>query len=199
MAAQDMSAQPTLDQATAALEGDVSALFELAELWRPCLRTIAAEVLDKGLAGKIDPLDMVQGAVLTAVQQFSPFEGKSLEELQAWLIAIVRNEARQTQRHWRRRRSVSREVPLCRDSVGLELSDGKSSIWHQTMRRERATRLFAAMERLAADDREVISLRHFGGLSHAEIAARMGRSEAAVRQLWIGALGRLRRELGDST
>jgi RNA polymerase sigma-70 factor (ECF subfamily) len=201
MPSQERTSQPTADQVAAALGGDLAALCDLAEIWRPYLKAVAAEVLGDGLAGKVDPSDTVQGAVLMAVQQFSQFEGESLEELRAWLIAIVRNEARQTQRYWRRqRRTVARELSISPDSEsGPEPIDDKSSVGHQSMRHERATRLFAAIERLAADDREVISLRHFSGLAHAEIAARMGRSEAAVRQLWIGALRRLRRELGEST
>jgi DNA-directed RNA polymerase specialized sigma24 family protein len=40
-------------------------------------------------------------------------------------------------------------------------------------------------------------MRNLEGLSHEEVAARMGRAVGAVRMLWLRALSRLRRELGE--
>ena len=56
--------------------------------------------------------------------------------------------------------------------------------------------LAEALSRLPEDYREVIVLRNLEGLSHEEVAARMGRGIGAVRMLWLRALSRLRRELG---
>jgi DNA-directed RNA polymerase specialized sigma24 family protein len=51
------------------------------------------------------------------------------------------------------------------------------------------------MERLPPASREVLVLRHFQDLSFPEIASRMGRTLDGVKNLWIRALGRLRREV----
>jgi RNA polymerase sigma-70 factor (ECF subfamily) len=50
-------------------------------------------------------------------------------------------------------------------------------------RDERAGLLLAALERLAGPQREVVLLRHVVGLTPAEIAARIGRTESAVHGL----------------
>jgi len=54
-------------------------------------------------------------------------------------------------------------------------------------------RLFEACERLSDGQREVISLRFGGGLSVAEAASVMGKSEGAVKVLQHAALVKLRR------
>jgi RNA polymerase sigma-70 factor, ECF subfamily len=51
------------------------------------------------------------------------------------------------------------------------------------------------MDRLPAATREVLLLRHFQDLGFPEIARRMGRTLDSVKNLWIRALARLRREL----
>jgi RNA polymerase sigma factor (sigma-70 family) len=56
-----------------------------------------------------------------------------------------------------------------------------------------------ALDRLPSEHREVLVLRQFDGLSHAAIATRMGRSEDAVRQLWVRALRGLRESMGASS
>ena len=56
-------------------------------------------------------------------------------------------------------------------------------------------RLADVLARLPEDYREVIVLRNLEGLSHEEVAHRMGRGIGAVRMLWVRALSRLRREL----
>jgi RNA polymerase sigma-70 factor (ECF subfamily) len=54
-----------------------------------------------------------------------------------------------------------------------------------------------ALGQLPPDYRQVIVLHFLEGLPSAEVARRMGRSVNSVEKLWIRALGRLRRALGD--
>ncbi len=56
---------------------------------------------------------------------------------------------------------------------------------------EEVERIEAAFDGLPEEYREVITLSRVLGCSHAEIAARMGRSEGATRTLLYRALGRL--------
>ncbi len=55
------------------------------------------------------------------------------------------------------------------------------------------------IDRLPSDYRQVLYLRNFEDLSYADIAARMQRSEGAVRVLWARAVQRLRDEWGDES
>jgi RNA polymerase sigma-70 factor (ECF subfamily) len=63
--------------------------------------------------------------------------------------------------------------------------------------REELARVEAAMDRLSEDHREVITLARIAGLSHREIAAVMGRSEAACRVLLHRATAQLGMILGE--
>ena len=60
----------------------------------------------------------------------------------------------------------------------------------------------ATIRRLVAElpqpFREAIVLRHFEGLSFAEVASRMGRSVDSVEKLWVRALGKLRQAMTES-
>ena len=51
------------------------------------------------------------------------------------------------------------------------------------------------LEGLPDDYRQVIMMRNLQGLSHAEIATEMDRSERAIRMLWLRALKQLRHEV----
>ena len=50
----------------------------------------------------------------------------------------------------------------------------------------------SALATLPSDYQEVIVLRNLEGLSHEQVAERMGRSLGAVRMLWLRALAALR-------
>ena len=84
------------------------------------------------------------------------------------------------------------------DALGLaRLVAPLSSPSQQASRRERAELLSEALKTLPSAYREVIVLRNLEGLSFADVAARMGRTEDSVKNIWLRALGRLRRMLGD--
>ena len=61
--------------------------------------------------------------------------------------------------------------------------------------REQQMIIADAIESLPADYREVIVLRNLQGLSHAEVAVRLNRTESAVRMLWLRALKQLRQQV----
>jgi len=58
-------------------------------------------------------------------------------------------------------------------------------------------RLLAAVARLTAPQRQVVTRKFAAGLSNAEVAAVLGRSEGAVKALQHAALAALRRHLAD--
>ena len=95
-------------------------------------------------------------------------------------------------------REVSLEAELDASSrrLGELLADTGPSPSAAADRNEQGVLLADALSRLPEDYREVIVLRNLEGLSHEEVATRMGRGVGAVRMLWLRALSRLRRELG---
>jgi RNA polymerase sigma-70 factor (ECF subfamily) len=77
------------------------------------------------------------------------------------------------------------------------LFDSKTSPSRQVARREQAVLVADALARLPDDHRDVIVLHEFEGLSLAEVARRMGRSESSVERLWVRSLVGLRGLLGE--
>jgi RNA polymerase sigma-70 factor (ECF subfamily) len=178
---------------------DAATFWRLAESFRPYLQTVAARLLGGRLAGKVDAADVVQQCLLTAFQHFAQFRGQDAGQWQSWLRTLVKNQAHKLVRFWRQeRRDVGRERSLDAGAgTGWPLVDDSSGPSGQAVRREQATRMMAAIERLPADYQQVIQLRIFEDLAFAVVAARMNRSEAAVRKLWERAVKQLAAEWGD--
>jgi RNA polymerase sigma-70 factor (ECF subfamily) len=95
-------------------------------------------------------------------------------------------------------RELEAELDNSSRMLGAELIAPLSSPSQRAVRREQAVLLANALERLPADYREVIVLRHLEGRSFPEIAQRMRRSVDSVQKLWLRGLSRLRRAFGET-
>ncbi len=176
------------------------------ERHRSWLAMLARLQVDGRFRGKFDPSDVVQQTMLEAVRAWPQFRGRSEPELSAWLRTILArvlaHEARRYLDAGRRdlRREVSLERALAESSARLgdaALAAGTSPSQH-AIRHEAELRLAEALARLPDDYREVLLMRNIEGLSHEEVAGRMGRGTGAVRMLWVRALARLRQEMEPS-
>jgi RNA polymerase sigma-70 factor (ECF subfamily) len=193
-----------LDQARA---GNNSALGELLDRYRNYLEILARVQIGRRLQGKIDAADLVQETFLDAHRGFAVFQGASEGELVAWLRQILAARLADLLRRYlgTRRRDVrlERELALELDQSSHALEGGmaisQSTPSHQVARREQAVLLADALGKLPEAYREVIVLHHLEGLRFPEVAARMNRSVDAVKKLWVRALIRLRRSLGDGS
>jgi RNA polymerase sigma-70 factor (ECF subfamily) len=185
-----------------------AAAFGLAlDSYRDWLKLLARVEIDRRLRAKLDDSDIVQETYCMAVRDRASFRGSTARELAAWLRGIlshvIANEVRRYLRSRKRRADL--EVPLEQDirraldrsslALGKTLAAGGSSPSERVAREEDGLLLARALARLPEDHQEVVRLRGLEDLPHEEIARRMGRSEAAVKMLWIRALGRLRREM----
>jgi RNA polymerase sigma-70 factor (ECF subfamily) len=185
-----------------AKEGDSHALGSLLEGYRAYLRMLACVQIGRRLRSKLDADDLIQEAFLRAHQAIGRFRGTTEEEFLSWLRGIlahvVADQIRRYHGTERRDPKLERalEFEFERSSEGFVrvLAAPTSSPSQRLVRHERAVRLAAALERLPPASREVLLLRHFQDLSFPEIARRMGRTLDGVKNLWIRALGRLRRE-----
>ena len=68
---------------------------------------------------------------------------------------------------------------------------GWSSLDARNASRWEVRRIEAAFDSLSEEQRDVLSLRRFVGLSHAEIGDQLGKSEGAIRMIQHRALARL--------
>jgi len=186
--------------------GDVSGLWRASDDLRPYLARVAAAILRDRLRGKVDASDVVQQGLLASVERFDQFRGETRAEWQAWLVAIVRNEARNLLRYWhQQQRHLNAEDPIVGSRRAKARPDGPSvrlpgadpSPSRQVATRQEATQLLQVLDRLPPEHRAILSMRHFEGLSHPEIAERLGSTPAAVRQKWVRALRGLRERLAE--
>ncbi len=174
----------------AARAGSAAAFWQLAEGYRPYLRTVAARLLWGQRTG--DASELVSHGLSIAFERFAQFKDDQAAVFLGWLVAIVRNEALKSLR------KAGREEPLPGDSGrGEQLAGDYSSPDSRADRREQAARLLAALQRLPEDYRTVIDLRNLKELPFDEVARRMGRSPEAVRKLWTRAIEKLREDLGE--
>jgi RNA polymerase sigma-70 factor, ECF subfamily len=173
------------------------------ERYRSWLGLLARLQVEPRFRAKFDSSDIVQQTMLEAVRDWPKFRGSTEAELAAWLRQILAHVLLHEMRRFggAQRRDVDREVSLeqalaeSSRRLGNALAAPGSSPSEQAVRHELELRLADALARLPADYAEVILLRNVEGLSHDEIAGRMGRGVGAVRMLWVRALARLRQEL----
>jgi RNA polymerase sigma-70 factor (ECF subfamily) len=190
---------------SAARAGDDAARGQLLERYRAYLRLLARLQIDRRLQGKLDASDVVQETFLQAQRCFGQFRGATEPELAAWLRQVLASrlldQARRylgaRQRDLRLERGLPAALDRSSQALGGALVARGSSPSQQAARREQAVLLASALEQLPAAYRQVILLHQLEDLSFPEVAARMGRSPDSVKNLWLRALARLRRLLGE--
>ncbi len=188
-----------LRQGNAAAQGEVLLRYE------PWLKLLARLQIDARFQGKFSESDVVQQTLLEACRDLPQFRGRTESELLAWLRQILAHVLAHEIRRYRgaQQRDVDREISLeaalAQSSQRLAgvLADSASSPSRQAADREQEVLLAEVLATLPAEHRDVIILRNLEGLSHEEVAQRMGRSTGAVRMLWVRALASLRAALTD--
>ncbi len=181
----------------AARRGDSEALGAVCERLREFLLLIADDGLGDDLRAKLGASDVVQQSLLEAQCEFDRFSGTSEAEFRAWLKRILRHNLIDSARryHQTQKRDVTREISFDTGSRRRDLAGQQKTASSLMCRRETDEELLRAVTGLPQRSRQVIELRHRDGLSHAEIAEKLGISEVATRKLWSRAVEQLRQML----
>ena len=188
-----------LDEEASRSEDSLRSSWSIGPL-RPWLKLLAERQLSPALRGRIDPSDVVQQTLVDAWRGHQDFRGTTQAERLAWLRTILKRTLIRCNRDQLRtiKRGQGREqqlqAALEQDSVRLShlAVDDRSGPESLAGKAEQTLHLAAALDSLSPEYREVLLLRHIDGLSHKQIAERLGRSNAATRMLWIRALEKLR-------
>lgn len=186
--------------------GDAEACNELLTRYRPWLNLLAKIQMNPRFQSRFDASDVVQQTMLNAFRDFPQFRGASEAELKAWLRQILARVLGKERRHHRdaEKRSIDRDVSierqLAESSQKLQsiLAADDSSPSDRAIREEDELLLAQVLEKLPADYQQIIILRNLEGLSHEEAAHRLERNLGATRMLWVRALARLRKEIGEA-
>ena len=175
--------QPLDDDGTLvdrARAGDVGAYELLVEQHQDIAVRVAAL-----MCGAADAPDVTQEAFVKAWRALDRFRAGS--PFRPWLLAIVANEARNA------RRAAGRRAALAaRTTESPTTTATTASTEDLVLTTQERDRLLAAIDQLAAIDREVISCRYLADLSERETAAVLGCRPGTVKSRLSRALERLR-------
>lgn len=158
------------------LQGDKNAFRPIVERYQNRLFAMVVGMVRDEAEAK----DLVQNAFIKAYQNLDSFRIDSA--FYTWLYRIAMNLAIDSCRKRRRRRTGSFD-----EAVGTRDEDGEVVLVHHApspgealQRKQLRERIFAAMDELTEDQREVLLLREVEGLSYAEISESMGIPEGTV-------------------
>jgi RNA polymerase sigma-70 factor, ECF subfamily len=187
-----------------ARRGDAEARQLLLAGHRERLRRMVAVHLDRRVAARVDPSDVVQEALADAARKLDEYLRERPLPFYPWLRRLAWERlVKLHQRHiGAGRRSVTREEhpPLPEESaveLARRLVAPGASPSQQVLRQELQGRVQAALAELPWRDREVLVLRYLEQLSTADTAAVLGVTTGAVKLRHLRALERLRGLLAD--
>jgi RNA polymerase sigma-70 factor (ECF subfamily) len=173
----------TLDRLVAkAQEGDSDAFGAIFDAYAgPIHRFIASRVNRPS-----DAEDLTQLVFVKALEALPRYEARGIP-FGGWLFRLARNAIIDQARTRRDHLSLISAMDRATDDIGPEA---------RAALRDDLDRVAAALGDLTVDQREVIELRFFAGLSVFEAAVAMDREEGTIRGLQFRAIAALRRSLG---
>jgi RNA polymerase sigma-70 factor (subfamily 1) len=148
------------------------------------------------IRARLNQSDLVQSVCREVLESADRFEFQGDAAFRNWLYtAALRKIVAQERKQHAARRDVRREVAVdAQGGADAAVLQGYASATTPSvlaMGREGAAKLEEAFDELTEEHREIITMARFCGLSHAEIAERLGKSEEACRQLLRRALVKL--------
>ena len=170
-----------------ARDGNLAAFEEIYD--RHC--AVAYSLAYRICGRRLDAEDVVQAAFLSLWRgrdRFDPTRG----ELRSWLLGIVHNTAIDRLRRMdvhERRRATSEGI-----EERLEAPDRTDE---EAQARDQAARVRGALDALPPEQRHVIELAFFDGLTHTEIAARLEQPVGTVKGRMRLGLLKLQTHLAD--
>ena len=150
--------------------GDQAALAEFYDATSPMVFGLALRILNERAAAE-DAVVEVYMQVWTQAITYEPQRGAPL----AWLLTLTRSRAIDLLRARTRVQAV--ELREASDGAPSAALDPEAS----SVAAEQQRFVRRALEGLSDDQRQVIELAYFAGLSHTEIAARLGQPLGTVK------------------
>ncbi|CAN5540452.1 sigma-70 family RNA polymerase sigma factor [soil metagenome] len=130
--------------------------------------------------------DVVQEAFLSVWRRAATYDAER-GQARGWLVTITRNAAIDRRRGRFRHEHDERNV----DDYAYHLSSGSEQVWSVVAQKLDQERVRAALEELPLDQRRILELAYFQGLTQAEIAEQTGTPLGTVKSRARLGLGRL--------
>jgi RNA polymerase sigma-70 factor (ECF subfamily) len=179
----------------------------LLAAYRERLCRMIAVRMDRRLAPRLDPSDVVQEALADAARKLPEYLRERPLPFYPWLRRLAWERLLvHNRRHLHAgKRSVTREAPqpdALPDESAFELARqllaAGSTPSEHLLRAELRERVHAALTRLSAADREVLVLRHLEQLPVADVAGILGINVGAAKVRHLRALQRFRALLAEA-
>ena len=188
-----------------AKEGDPSALNQLCSVYGERVRRMIRFRLDQKLRSKFDSVDIVQDALLLALGGLKDFTYRNEGDFLRWLSRIAENKLYDhLDKFHTEKRDVLREIPFKKEGRSAEDgSVGAAGPIRATTpsiiasRKEALDKLEQVLDELKPEYKQVVVLKKIEGLSHAEIAERLGKNTGAVRMLLARAMAAMTIAYGE--
>jgi len=200
-----MDSDKTQHLVALAKKGDETALNQLYSLYGERVRRIIRLRLDKKLRPKLDSIDIVQDALILALEGLENFTYKNEGDFLRWLSTIAENKLHDiVDKFHTDKRDVHKEIPF--KIEGRSTMDGSVGAAEPmrittpsviACRKEALDKLEQALDKLSPEYKQVIVLKKIEGLSHAEIAEKLGKNSGAVRMLLARAMAALAIAYGE--
>lgn len=184
--------------------GDRDALAAFIEDRRGPLLGYIERQLGAALRRKLEPDDIFQEVSAEAVRSLDGVDLSGRDPF-GWLCQIAERRIIDAHRRYfgAQKRDAGREIPIHRQSPDESraavidmLVASMTSASQMFSRNQREVLLTEALTKLPSDQREALRLRYIEGLPSKEIAARLGKSDGAVRVMLTRSLAKLQTILG---
>ena len=156
----------------------------LANLYEEYYDKIARYVYVR-IGNRTEAEDIAGEVFLKALESLKSYEERGIP-MQAWLFKIAHNLVVDHLRKITKRKTV----PI--DTVQIETDEDPITIADTNIEFEKVT---GAMGQLTREQREILRLRFFGGLTSKEVGGILNKNDGAVREMQRSAIEKLRKLL----
>ena len=186
--------------------GDENAMDKLLSQHRGRLRKMIRVRLHPGIRKRVDESDVLQEALLNASMRMNDYFSKSSQPFFLWLRAITSQVIQQFHRFHidAQKRSVKLDHvhALNGDSLSHSMAhvivSGDRCPADAVELQELQDRVRSMLDSLSVNDREVLCMRHFEGMSNVEVAESLEISTSNASTRYVRALTKLKDSLKEA-
>ncbi|MCC7065499.1 MAG: sigma-70 family RNA polymerase sigma factor [Planctomycetes bacterium] len=162
---------------------------ELVKRHMSALRVFVRVRMGKELRAREESCDIVQSVAREVLQNGERFQFGGDQGFREWMFTTAHRKILNRLEHWRAdkrspRREADDQIPEELQSLGITPSQHASV-------REELRAIEAAFDTLTEEQREIVTMSRFLGMTHAAIAYRLGKTDVAVRKVLSRGLARL--------
>ncbi len=159
-----------------------SVLADICQRMRPHLKWVARQQTQRLPMCKDDESDIVQVAMAKAYERLDQFDGHTKGEWRAWLVQIVRNQARDVQRYWSQERRAHQNEEHGSQAMRCLVDRSIETPSKILADEERQQLIDAALGSLSIAHQQLIRWRVLQFATFREIAERLGVTEPTARR-----------------